>query len=118
MFAFGGEKVEIQRYNKRLINAKNAVRRKGFWSGLGDGIMRFLFFGSMSLAFWYGVILVLDDRDKEDKEYTPAVLMIVMFFSLNSDAHLDLISLGKKLIVSIFSNSTPTDNVQFNFWCG
>lgn len=82
VFAFGGEKVEIQRYNKRLINAKQAVRRKGFWSGLGDGIMRFLFFGSMAIAFWYGVVLVLDDRDKEEKEYTPAVLMIVRLFSI------------------------------------
>lgn len=81
VFAFGGEHVEIQRYNKRLINAKNAVRRKGFWSGLGDGIMRFLFFGCLSIAFWYGVKLVLGDRDKEDKEYTPAVLMIVMFIN-------------------------------------
>lgn len=80
MFAFGGERVEIDRYNNRLVNAKDAARRKGFLSGLGDGIMRFLFFGSMSLAFWYGVKLVLDDRDKEDKEYTPAVLMIVIVF--------------------------------------
>lgn len=77
VFAFGGEKVEIERYNKRLINAKRAVRLKGLLAGIGDGIMRFLFFGSNALAFWYGVQLVLDDRDKIDKEYTPAVLMIV-----------------------------------------
>lgn len=77
VFAFGGENVEVERYNKRLLNAKRAVRMKGLLAGIGDGIMRFLFFGSNALAFWYGVKLVLEDRNKEDKEYTPAVLMIV-----------------------------------------
>ena len=86
VFAFGGEKVEIERYNKRLIKAKNAVRAKGLLSGLGDGIMRFLFFASNALAFWYGVQLVLNDRDKVDKEYTPAVLMIVRNRSINSSS--------------------------------
>lgn len=85
VFAFGGEKLEIERYNKRLINAKKAVKVKGLLSGLGDGIMRFLFFGSNALAFWYGVKLVLEDRNKVDKEYTPAVLMIT-FFGLISGA--------------------------------
>lgn len=77
VFAFSGEKVEIDRYNKRLIPAKKAVNRKGLLSGIGDGVMRFLFFASNALAFWYGVQLVLEDRDKVDKQYTPAVLMIV-----------------------------------------
>lgn len=79
VFAFGGEKAEVERYDQRLVNAKRAVRMKGLLAGIGDGIMRFLFFGSNALAFWYGVKLVLEDRDKADidKEYTPAVLMIV-----------------------------------------
>lgn len=77
VFAFCGENVEVKRYNRRLITAKNAGKLKGLLSGIGDGIMRFLFFGSNAIAFWYGVQLVLDDRNKEDKEYTPAVLMIV-----------------------------------------
>lgn len=77
VFAFGGEKVEIERYNERLINAKRAVRMKGLLTGISDGIMRFLLFVTYALAYWYGVKLVLDDRNKVDKEYTPAVLMIV-----------------------------------------
>lgn len=80
VFAFCGEKAEVERYNRKLIRAKSACKRKGLLSGIGDGIMRFLFFGSNAVAFWYGVQLVLDDRDKENKEYTPAVLMIVSSF--------------------------------------
>lgn len=77
VFAFGGENIEIERYNKRLIAAKRAVHIRNLLSGIGDGIMRFLYFSGYGLAFWYGVKLVLDDRHKENREYTPAVLMIV-----------------------------------------
>lgn len=75
--AFCGEKSEVERYNKLLTPAQKAGARKGLASGIGEGIMRFLFFASNALAYWYGVKLVLDDRDKIDKSYTPAVLMIV-----------------------------------------
>lgn len=71
VFAFGGEQLEIERYKIQLTKERRAVLLKGWISGIGDGIMRFLFFGSNALGFWYGVKLVLD------KEYTPEVLMIV-----------------------------------------
>ena len=77
VYAFGGERSEIERYNKGLIKAKYAVKLKGLLSGIVYGIMHFLFFACSALTFWYGVQLVLEDRDKVDKEYTPAVLMIV-----------------------------------------
>lgn len=81
VLAFGGEKKEIERYDEKLIPALRAGKRKGLWSGLGEGIIRFTFYASNALAFWYGVSLILDDRNKdpEDKEYTPAVLMITFF---------------------------------------
>lgn len=80
--AFCGEHIESVRYNNLLIPAQKAGVRKGVFSGVGEGIMRFLFYASNSLAYWYGVSLVLADRDKEEKEYTPAVLMIVSQFIL------------------------------------
>lgn len=75
--AFCGEMSESERYDKLLIPARNASKRKGLASGIGDGIMRFLFMASNALAYWYGVRLVLNDRGKIDKTYTPTVLMIV-----------------------------------------
>lgn len=77
VFAFGGENVEIERYNRRLINAKHAVRIKGMLTAVCDAFMRFSFFAAYALGYWYGVKLVLEDRHKVEKEYTPAVLMIV-----------------------------------------
>lgn len=79
VYAFGGEQLEINRYNDRLENAKNVVKQKGLLTGIEDGVLRFLFLACSAVTFWYGVQLVLDDRDKEDKEHTPAVLMIVYF---------------------------------------
>lgn len=77
VFAFNGEKVEVERYNKRLIDAKRAVRMKGLLTGFSEGISRFLAFSAFGVGYWYGVKLVLEDHDKVDKEYTPANLMIV-----------------------------------------
>lgn len=75
--AFGGEQKESERYTDLLRPAQQAGIRKGVYSGVGEAIMRMLFYASNALAYWYGVGLVLEDRDKEMKEYTPAVLMIV-----------------------------------------
>lgn len=77
VFAFGGEEKAIGRYTQRLTVAKKAGARKGLLSGIEDGVMRCLFFAINALGFWYGVQWVMDDRYKADKEYTPAVLMIV-----------------------------------------
>lgn len=77
--AFGGETKEFERYSNKLQSAQNAGRRKGVYTGIGDAIVRFLFYICTALAFWYGIQLILDDRElpDEDKHYTPATLMIV-----------------------------------------
>jgi ATP-binding cassette subfamily B (MDR/TAP) protein 1 len=41
--------------------------------------MWFIIYCCYALAFWYGISLILEDRDKIDKDYTPAVLIIVLF---------------------------------------
>ncbi|GAB0096239.1 Multidrug resistance protein homolog 65 [Sergentomyia squamirostris] len=77
--AFGGEEKEADRYAQRLKPAQKAGRRKGAFSGLGEGLLRMFSYSINSLAFWYGVTLILEDRTKAVKEYTPAILMIVFF---------------------------------------
>lgn len=80
VFAFAGEKIEVSRYAALLEPARRAAIRKGLFSSISDGITRFLFFASSALSFWIGVQWVLNDRDKSDKEYTPASLLIVSVF--------------------------------------
>jgi ATP-binding cassette subfamily B (MDR/TAP) protein 1 len=47
------------------------------FSGLGAGIMWFIIYCSYALAFWYGVMLIMESRERGDSEYTPGILVIV-----------------------------------------
>lgn len=72
VFAFGGERIEVERYKKLLLPAENAARKKGAFA-----VTRLLYFTSCAIASWVGTEWVMDDRDKEYKTYTTAVLTIV-----------------------------------------
>lgn len=77
VFAFGGEKLEVERYKNHLNSAEEIVVKKGLFSCIGDASMRLLYFSSCGLSLWFGVQWVLEDRDKEDKIYTTLTLMTV-----------------------------------------
>ncbi|XP_033149531.1 LOW QUALITY PROTEIN: multidrug resistance protein homolog 65 [Drosophila busckii] len=77
--SFGGEKQEAERFDNFLVPARKASQWKGAFSGLSDALLKSMLFLSCAGAFWYGVNLILDDRYVEDKEYTPAILMIAFF---------------------------------------
>lgn len=75
--AFCGEKKEVERYEKLLQPARKAITKRGFATGFGEAVIRSIFFLSTALAFWYGLHLILEDRDRADKKYTPAILSLV-----------------------------------------
>lgn len=77
VIAFGGETKESQRYDNYLVPACKAGQRKGAFTGFSDAVLKSMLLFSCAGAFWYGVNLILADRNVEDKEYTPAILMIV-----------------------------------------
>uniref|UniRef100_A0A4X1VKA2 ATP binding cassette subfamily B member 11 n=1 Tax=Sus scrofa TaxID=9823 RepID=A0A4X1VKA2_PIG len=68
--AFGGEKKEVERYEKNLVFAQLWGIRKGIVMGSFTGFMWCLIFLCYALAFWYGSKLVLDDG-----EYTAGTLV-------------------------------------------
>ncbi|XP_037933641.1 multidrug resistance protein homolog 65-like [Teleopsis dalmanni] len=116
--AFGGEKVEAQRYEQRLVPARKAGQLKGAWSGLSDSILKAMLFIASAASFWYGAHLILDDREKnaEDKDYTPAVLMIVISGIIVGADHisrttpfLETFAMARGSAVAIFEvmDSTP-----------
>lgn len=72
--AFGGEKKEVERYDKNLVFAQHWGIRKGIIMGLFTGYMWCIIFLSYALAFWYGSKLVL-----EEDEYSPGTLLQVFF---------------------------------------
>lgn len=77
--AFGGEKNEIERYQVRLKSAEICGMKKGIYSGLGGGVTNFVIFCCFALALWYGITLIIEDYYKVTQDYTPAVLVIIMF---------------------------------------
>lgn len=108
--AFGGERKELDRYKDRLSSAEINGRKKGLFSGIGGGIMWFIIYCCYALAFWYGISLILEDRGKDVKDYTPAVLIIVLFGVLAgaqnlglSSPHLEAFSTAKGSAATIFS---------------
>lgn len=110
VIAFGGEKKELERYSSRLLPAEKNGKKKGVYSGLGGGLMWFIIYCCYALAFWYGISLILADRDKIDKDYTPAVLIIVLFGVLAgaqnlglTAPHIEAFSTARGSAVSIFN---------------
>ncbi|KAM9328127.1 bile salt export pump-like [Pholidichthys leucotaenia] len=72
--AFGGEKKEVQRYDRNLVSAQRWGIRKGLIMGFFTGYMWLIIFLCYALAFWYGSSLVVDTE-----EYTPGTLLQVFF---------------------------------------
>uniref|UniRef100_A0A8C2AHF1 Bile salt export pump n=1 Tax=Cyprinus carpio TaxID=7962 RepID=A0A8C2AHF1_CYPCA len=68
--AFGGEKKEVQRYDRNLISAQRWGIRKGLIMGFFTGYLWFIIFLCYALAFWYGSSLVVDTQ-----EYSPGTLL-------------------------------------------
>ena len=63
VIAFGGEDREIERYDGKLVGARKAGVMRGAIVAVGAGFMWFIIYASYALAFWYGVKLIMDDRD-------------------------------------------------------
>lgn len=72
--AFGGEKKEVDRYDRNLTSAQYWGIRKGLIMGFFTGYMWLIIFLCYGLAFWYGSTLVVDTE-----EYTPGTLLQVFF---------------------------------------
>lgn len=77
VLAFGGEKIEVERYKKHLQPAQKIVEKKGAYASIGDASMRLLYLSSFAMSLWFGVKWVLEDRDKVDRTYTISAFMTV-----------------------------------------
>ncbi|CAD7690608.1 unnamed protein product [Nyctereutes procyonoides] len=102
--AFGGEKKEVERYEKNLVFAQRWGIRKGIVMGFFTGFMWCLIFLCYALAFWYGSKLVL-----EDGEYTAGTLVQIFLSILlgalnlgNASSCLEAFATGRAAATSIF----------------
>nr|CAD7601337.1 unnamed protein product [Timema genevievae] len=127
--AFGGEDKEVERYKSNLVFAKNINIKRGFYNGLGFGLLWFFIYASYALAFWYGVGLVLDERNlpADEQTYTAAV-MVTVFFSVMmasmslgiASPYIEAFGIAKGAGAKVFSvinrvspiNSTSEDGIK------
>ena len=79
VFAFGGEKAEFVRYKTNLLKTYKNNIKKSFLSGLGFGLLWFFIYATYAVAFWYGVNLILDERNLPigSQVYTPKSMATV-----------------------------------------
>uniref|UniRef100_A0A3Q3W6X8 Uncharacterized protein n=1 Tax=Mola mola TaxID=94237 RepID=A0A3Q3W6X8_MOLML len=73
VFAFSGQKREIERYKRNLEDAKTMGIKKAISSNLAMGFTFLMIYLSYALAFWYGSTLILNN------EYTIGNLLTVFF---------------------------------------
>ncbi|CAG9824228.1 unnamed protein product [Phaedon cochleariae] len=84
--AFDGQWKETKLYENHLIEAKcNNIKRCIFIS-INNFCLWFCIFACYSLTYWYGVHLIVNDRDLPSKErtYTPSSLVTIFFATLGA----------------------------------
>ncbi|XP_043546264.1 ATP-binding cassette, sub-family B (MDR/TAP), member 4 [Chiloscyllium plagiosum] len=80
--AFGGQKKEVARYEKNLIEAKNVGIKKSISSNIAVGFTFLMIYASYALAFWYGSTLILDDNYTIGKVLTVFFSVLIGAFSI------------------------------------
>ncbi|XP_053465065.1 ATP-dependent translocase ABCB1 isoform X2 [Nycticebus coucang] len=73
VIAFGGQKKELERYNKNLEEAKRIGIKKAITANISIGAAFLLIYASYALAFWYGTTLVISE------EYSIGQVLTVFF---------------------------------------
>ncbi|KAK5603038.1 Multidrug resistance protein 1 [Crenichthys baileyi] len=90
VYAFSGQKKEIERYHKNLEDAKSMGIRKAISANIAMGFTFLMIYLSYALAFWYGSTLILS------KEYTIGSVLTVFFV----------------VIIGVFAMGQTSPNIQ------
>ncbi|XP_016968073.1 ATP-dependent translocase ABCB1 [Drosophila biarmipes] len=80
--AFEGEAKELAAYRQSVVAAKLLNIKRNMFSGIGFGLLWFFIYASYSLAFWYGVGLVIKGYNDPYYANYDAGTMITVFFSV------------------------------------
>lgn len=79
VIAFGGQAQENERYQQHLRTAKRANIMRSIWSAISNGLLWFFVFACYALSFWYGIGLIIRDRNlaEDNRYYTPGNVVAV-----------------------------------------
>ncbi|KAG5894746.1 ATP-dependent translocase ABCB1, partial [Gonioctena quinquepunctata] len=78
--AFDGHQKETERYNKHLIHAKNNNIKRSLFNALSNGCLWFFVYACYALSFWYGVGLIIEERNlpQEEQVYNPGNMVSIL----------------------------------------
>ncbi|XP_075414573.1 ATP-dependent translocase ABCB1 [Tenrec ecaudatus] len=82
VIAFGGQKKELERYNKNLEEAKRIGIKKAITANISMGAAFLLIYASYALAFWYGTTLILSEKYTIGKVLTVFFAVLIGAFSI------------------------------------
>ncbi|KAM6202297.1 ATP-dependent translocase ABCB1 [Rhynchocyon petersi] len=82
VIAFGGQKKELERYNKNLEEAKRIGIKKAITANISIGAAFLLIYASYALAFWYGTTLILSEKYSIGKVLTVFFSVLIGAFSI------------------------------------
>ncbi|XP_052741203.1 multidrug resistance protein homolog 49 isoform X2 [Bicyclus anynana] len=83
VYAFSGQKKEIDRYDQLLAEARSVNIKKGFLIAIFVGLKKVYFFGSYALSFWIGYTFVIEEPNTYDIATMLAVLYGITIASMN-----------------------------------
>ncbi|CAK1588202.1 unnamed protein product [Parnassius mnemosyne] len=79
--AFGGENKEVDRYRRLLEPAERYGRKRGLYTGLGNGFNWVLTYSLNAIGLTYGARLILSDWEKptDERKYLVGVVFSILF---------------------------------------
>ncbi|XP_044766755.1 ATP-dependent translocase ABCB1-like [Coccinella septempunctata] len=82
--AFDGQKKEMKRYDQHLTDARNNNIKRNLFNGLSNGFLWFFVYGCCALSMWFGVKLMIEEKDLPEDQitYTPGTVVAVFFNTL------------------------------------
>ncbi|KAK9877122.1 hypothetical protein WA026_016868 [Henosepilachna vigintioctopunctata] len=107
--AFGGENLEMKRYDQNLIISKKNNIFRNTLSGIGFSLLWFAIYASYALSFWYGVGLIIGERGMPNPTYTPGNMITVFFSVMNGCMNFGIAS----TFIEIFSKAKASGGKIF-----
>ncbi|XP_055858644.1 multidrug resistance protein homolog 49-like [Episyrphus balteatus] len=106
VFAFSGEKKEIDRYNQQLVSAVKAGHRKGLYCGICAGTMWIVIYICFSMGLFYAAKLAISKGSNEPPAVLLALLLGIILEAQSvgfAMPHLEAFGVAKSAAKSIFS---------------
>ncbi|XP_060800671.1 ATP-dependent translocase ABCB1 [Amyelois transitella] len=119
VYAFSGQRKEIERYQSFLGKSRSINIKKGFFNGIAMGTLYLCIFASYALSFWFGYKLMVDEPENYDVSTMIAVFFGVMMGSANfgmSSTLMEVFGVAKGAGAQIFNliDNVPVINPLLN----